>query len=307
MKNQRSASGKGIPWDGELAAFRAHISAERNLSRNTVDAYCRDLDRFVVSMLRMGVRTAARVSRKDVYSWLEELGSDRISGRSAARALSTIRTFFKFIAGELEIAVDPTSEIQSPKVARALPRSPEYAQVEAFLSAVDLSRPAGLRDRAILEVLYGSGLRVSEVIMLRLADISIADGTLRVFGKGRKERIVPLGRTAIEWLGRYVRDVRSGFLGRRVDTGVLFLNQKGGALSRQAVWLMVKASAKKAKMRLSPHSLRHAFATHLVEGDVDLRSVQEMLGHASIVTTQIYTSVSRRKLKEVHRKYHPRS
>ncbi len=295
-----------IAWTGELEAFRAHLSAERNLSGHTVAAYMRDLDRFVVTMLGRSRRSAAEVRRPDVNDHVASLRSDGLSPRSVARALSTLRTFFKFITAEKGIAGDPTEEVEGPRVGRALPKTLRRDQMQKIMEAVDISTPNGLRDRAILESVYSSGLRVSEVIGIALADVSFEEQLLRVRGKGRKERLVPLGRLAIEWMGRYLRDARPTLLGKRPDRGAVFLNARGGALSRQAVWLMVKAAARRAGVRMSPHTLRHAFATHLVEGNVDLRSVQEMLGHANIATTQIYTSVSGERLRGVHRKFHPR-
>ena len=305
-QSEKSTKSSKISWDDEIVFFLDHLKVERNLSNHTVDAYKLDLDRVVVFMLGRRIRGAAQVTRKDVYAFMGDLNESELAEKSVARALSSLRTFYKFITSELDIKEDPTEEVSSPRVPLSLPHSPEYKQIQKLLAAIDIEKPAGIRDRAILETVYSSGLRVSEVIKVKLEDVSIQEGLVKVKGKGRKERLVPIGKEAINWIGAYLREPRTLFLKKKTDPGELFLNQRGGAMSRQAVWLMVKAAAKKAKLRMSPHSLRHAFATHLVEGEVDLRSVQEMLGHANISTTQIYTSISRKHLKKVHKKYHPR-
>jgi integrase/recombinase XerD len=299
-------SGNATAWTSELAVFRDHLQAERNVSPRTVESYLRDLDRAVVFFLNRSHRSAETVTRRDIQDHIAELHESGLAPRSVARALSAMKTFFRFTTSESGRAADPTEDLETPRVGRALPKSLRSEQVKALIEAVETDTPGGIRDRAILETLYGSGLRVSEVIGILLADLSIADGVMRVRGKGNKERIVPVGRIETEWIGRYLKEARPILLGRRIDDGALFLNVRGRALTRQAVWLMVKASARKAGLRLSPHTLRHAFATHLVEGDVDLRSVQEMLGHANIATTQVYTHVSDKRLRDVHRKFHPR-
>jgi integrase/recombinase XerD len=293
-------------WTGELAAFRDYLQAERNVSPRTVESYLRDLDRAVVFFLDRSRRASADVTRRDIQDHIAELNESGLAPRSVARALSAMKTFFRFITSERGLAADPTEDLETPRIGRPLPKSMRPERVKALLEGVATDTPGGIRDRAILETLYGSGLRVSEVIGIRLSDLSIAEGVLRVRGKGNKERLVPVGRIETEWMGRYLKEARPHLLGRRVDGGALFLNVRGKALSRQAVWLMVKASARNAGLRLSPHTLRHAFATHLVEGEVDLRSVQEMLGHASIATTQVYTHVSDKRLRDVHRRFHPR-
>jgi len=295
-----------IEWQKEADAFRAYLQVERNLSPHTVASYLRDLNRFIIFALGRSKRSSSGITRKDINDHIAELHTDGLSPRSIARALSALRTFFKFITSEEGRKDEPTEEIEGPRIGRPLPKSLRRDQMDKIMNTVDISIPAGIRDRAILETLYSSGLRVSEVISLKLENVSFEEGLLRVLGKGRKERLVPLGRFAINWIGRYLKEVRTEFIKKKLDKGYLFVNQRGGALSRQAVWLMVKAVAKRSGLRLSPHTLRHAFATHLVEADVDLRSVQEMLGHASITTTQIYTFVSGERLRQVHKKYHPR-
>lgn len=293
-------------WRKELEAFRTYLEVERNLSPHTVENYIRDLSRAAVFFLEKKKRSAAAVRRSDIQEAVRELTADGLSARSVARALSAMKTFFRFVFTEFGYGEPPVEELEGPRIRPPLPRSPSVEQVERILEAVDLTKPSGIRDRAILETLYSSGLRVSEVIGLRCRDVSIDEHLLKVRGKGRKERFVPLGRCAIEWIGRYLVEVRPRFLRKRMDPGYLFLNARGGRLSRQAVWLMVKAAARNAGIKVSPHSFRHAFATHLIEGEADLRSVQEMLGHANISTTQIYTSVSRKRLKKVVEEFHPR-
>lgn len=295
-------------WNGEMETFRTYLSVERNLSENTVKAYLSDINRMVWFMLhKKGVRSAKDVKQSDLEEHIADLNQMNLHRRSVARGVSSIRAFFKFYVAETDQDNDPSDRLDAPKVGRSLPHSPDRADVEKMLEAVDISTPNGLRDRAILEVLYSSGLRVSEVIALKMRQVSFAEGTIRVRGKGRKERIVPLGRTAIRWVGKYLKEARVILLGKKGDPGALFLNARGGALSRQAVWLMVKAAARTAGLRAYPHSFRHAFATHLLDGDADIRSVQEMLGHSNVTTTQIYTSVSTERLRKVHASFHPRS
>ena len=295
-----------IAWTRELSALRDHLAVERNLSRNTVEGYLHDLNRAVVFFISRRRRSAADVTRRDVQEHIGGLSDEMISTRSAARALSALRTFYKFTTAEKGMTSDPTEDVEGPRPRRALPKLLGRDLTAKIIESVDITRRGGIRDRSILELLYGSGLRVSEVIAVKLGDLSFDDGVLRVKGKGSKERIVPLGRSSIRWIGRYLAEERASLLGRRLDTGNLFLNVRGTGLSRQAVWLLVKASARKSGARISPHTLRHAFATHLVEADVDLRSVQEMLGHSDISTTQVYTHVSGERLRAVHKKYHPR-
>ncbi len=293
-------------WTRSLDAFRGHLSAERALSPNTVSSYAHDLDRAASFFLARRLRAPSAVTRRDVHDLVADLSSEGLRPRSVARALSSLKTFFKFVVAEEGMAVDPTEDVEGPRIGRPLPKAVGAETARRLLESVKGATPAEVRDRAILEALYGSGLRVSEVIGLRPGDLSFTEQMVRVKGKGNKERMVPLGRTSIAWMGRYLSEVRPLHLSSRPDPGVLFLNARGGPLTRQAVWLMVKRVARMAGVRMSPHTFRHAFATHLVEGDVDLRTVQEMLGHADIATTQIYTSVSAERLKQVHRKFHPR-
>lgn len=266
----------------------------------------RDLNRMVVFMLGRRHRSAKNVTRRDVREYLMELREEGLSARSTARAAAALRTFYKFTSSEEGLESDPTDDLSSPRLTRPLPRSIHQNEMTRLIEMIDTSTAAGVRGRAVLETLYGSGLRASEVIGLKLSDVSMKEGLIKVRGKGGKERLVPLGGMAIQWIGKYISSGRNEHLGDTFDTGYVFLNHHGHALSRQAIWLIVKAAAKTAGIRVSPHTLRHAFATHLVEGDVDLRSVQEMLGHADISTTQIYTQVSVDRIRSVHRKYHPR-
>lgn len=294
-------------WTQALDAFRDHLAAERTLSPHTVASYLHDLDRAASFLLARRRSTPAAVTRRDVHDHIADLSASGLKPRSVARALSSLKTFFKFIVAEHGLENDPTEEVEGPRIGRPLPKAIGAKAAERILEAIDVSTPGGLRDRAMLELLYGSGLRVSEVVGLRPGDLSIAERLVRVRGKGGKERLVPLGRASIGWVGRYLVEGRPRHLSARPDPGALFLNARGGRLTRQAIWLAVKAAARAAGIAISPHTLRHAFATHLVEGDVDLRTVQEMLGHADIATTQIYTAVSSERLRQVHRKYHPRA
>lgn len=267
----------------------------------------RDLNRMAMFMMLSHRPSAAAVMRDDVNRHLVRLAETGLAKRSRARAFAAIRTFFRFTGAENNFP-DPTESLEGPDVRRSFPKSIAQNETARLIEGIDVSTPAGVRDRAILETLYGSGLRASEIIGLRLSDISFEDEVVRVRGKGSKERLVPLGRTEIDWIGRYLAEARRVFLqsGKRPDPGTLFLNHHGRSLSRQAIFDMVKAAARRAGLQVSPHTLRHAFATHLVEADVDLRSVQEMLGHSSIATTQIYTQVSGARLRTVHKRFHPR-
>ena len=231
-----------------------------------------------------------------------------VSARTVARNLSTLRRFYRYLLRENEIAVDPTAEIVSPKLGRPLPASLTEPEVEHLLAAPDLGTPLGLRDRAILETFYATGLRVSELVNLRIAEVDVVTGVVRVMGKGGKERMVPLGEAAIGYLGRYLRQARNDLLNNR-QSDALFVTRRGGPMTRQACWQMIKRYALVGgiKTDMSPHTLRHAFATHLLNHGADLRSVQMLLGHSDLSTTQIYTHVAQERLKRLHEKHHPRS
>jgi integrase/recombinase XerD len=291
--------------------FASYLRVERGIARNTLESYCRDVSAFIAFLLGKGVREACRVRRRHVLDYLSGLSRRAISPRSASRHLTSLRVFCRFLAGEGVLRSDPTQHIQTPRLAQRLPSVLSQEEVGRMLAAIPVVAPLGIRDLALLECLYATGLRVSELANLRLEDLSFPAGEtvglVRCLGKGDKERLVPLGSIASAALKRYLDEARPR-LTARTSSPVLFVNARGRPISRAGVWKMVKGYARIAGIRrkVSPHTLRHSFATHLLEGGADLRSVQEMLGHASVSTTQIYTHVDREYLREVHRTFHPR-
>jgi integrase/recombinase XerD len=279
---------------------------ERGLSANSLEAYGRDvvkLERFA----RERGREPLELAQADVSEWMMALRQGGLSARSVARSVHAIRGLFRFAVREGRLENDPMENLRAPRAFPALPRFLTAAQVEALLQAPDVATPLGLRDRAILETLYATGLRVSELIALRAAQIDFELGLVTTLGKGRKERIVPLGSEAITWVRRYAADARPG-LGKR-QAAELFLGRRGRRLSRMGLWGIVRRHAVTAGVAsvLTPHVLRHSFATHLLERGADLRALQAMLGHADISTTQIYTHVTRERLRQVYERFHPRA
>jgi integrase/recombinase XerD len=289
-----------------IDSFCDALWLEHGLSRHTLSAYRSDLVGMALFLAERN-RDLLGATRTDVQAYLERRREKRAKASTAARLLSTLRRFYRYLAREGRIAQDPTALVDSPKLSRGLPKSLSEEQVERLLAAPTPATVLGLRDRAMLEVLYATGLRVSELVGLRVGQASISQGLIRVVGKGDKERLVPLGEEALAWLGRYLSEARPSLLGQRVSD-VLFATSRGGALTRQAFWHNIKRYARQAQITvpLSPHTLRHAFATHLLNHGADLRVVQMLLGHADLSTTQIYTHVARARLQELHAKHHPR-
>ena len=291
-----------------LRLFLEYLAVEKGLSRNTVAAYGRDV-RKLVGFLKAGRIALPRVSEDTLASFVHRESGAGLAARSRARLISALRSFFRFSVLSGFLKKDPSSRLTTPSTWLALPKFLTVGEVEALLASPDASKPHGIRDRAMLEVLYGSGLRVSELASLKLAEINRDDGFLVCRGKGGKERIVPLGRSACDAIGRYLAEVRP-----RLDpdgrSDELFLSRRGRPFTRQGLWKLLRRHAAAAGLRASkitPHVLRHSFATHLLERGADLRSVQLMLGHSRITTTQIYTHVSRERLRRVYDKYHPRA
>ena len=289
--------------------FQDYLTFERGLSDRTATAYGRDLKRWADFLGEAGVRSPGEVTPAHLRDWVFSLKDSGLAPTSIRRAQSAVRTYFAFLLAEGAVTVDPTERLESPKLGRRLPDFLTHEEVRALLEASDPTSVLYWRDLTILELLYATGMRVSELAELPLATLDLDEGFLTVFGKGSKERLVPVGAPALRALGRYLRDVRPGLdRGKGKAKGRVFLNARGGPLSRVAVWGLVKESARRAGIdkKVSPHTLRHTFATHLLEGGADLAAVQELLGHADISTTQIYTHVDRQYLRDVHRKYHPR-
>ncbi len=293
-----------------VSSFVTHVKVEKGLSANTVSAYRRDLVKFE-GFAKKRKLLVESVGRDDLVDFLAGLYRDKLESRTVARHLVTLRNFFRWAQIQDLIKEDPAMNLESPKIRRSLPGYLRLDEVERLLKQPDEKTPLGLRDRAMLEVLYSTGLRVSELVGLRMTDLDSKAGCVRCIGKGDKERIVPVGRKALEMAHRYVQEARPVLLrqGKAGNISALFVNRRGAALSRVGVWKILSAYGRKAGLRiaLTPHMLRHSFATHLLERGADLRSVQLMLGHADISTTQIYTHVVEERLKQVYKAHHPRA
>lgn len=292
----------------QLERFQDYLALEAGNRRNTVTSYLRDVTRLAEYSASRGVQVPEQLSAaqlRDFIYFLKDLG---LAPTTIRRQISAIRTYFKFLVGEGIAARDPSERIESPKRWRTLPAVLSVAEIDKLLGAPNTDAPLAIRDRALLEFAYATGVRVSELVGVKLQDISFQDRVVRVFGKGSKERLVPFGKTAMGVISMYARETRPT-LDRGKSRGVLFLNARGTPLSRVGAWGIIKANARRAGLakRVTPHTLRHTFATHLLEGGADLRAVQEMLGHADLSTTQLYTHVDRDYLRTVHRSYHPRA
>ncbi len=301
-------SGGGLPSDPKalIDRFLDAIWMERGLSENTLGAYRADL---VALSQRLGTRNVelARASRADILEYIAWRVDSGAKPRSTARQLSSFRRFYRYLLRDGLLAEDPTAQIAMPKIGRALPQSLTEEEVEALLAAPVVAEPLGHRDRVMLEVLYATGVRVSELINLKLSQINLNQGVLRIIGKGDRERLIPLGDEAQDWVKQFVEGPRIEILLER-QTEYLFPTRRGDRMTRQAFWHIIKRYAKKAgvKKKLSPHTVRHAFATHLLNNGADLRVVQLLLGHSDVSTTQIYTHVARERMKELHSRHHPR-
>ena len=291
-----------------ISSFLTHVRVEKGLSSNTLEAYRHDLIKFD-QFARKRKLTLEAVSRDDLVDFLAALYRQKLESKTVARQLVTLRNFFRFAQIQELISEDPSITLESPKIRRNLPGYLRLEDVERLLNQPDLKTPTGLRDRAMLEVLYSTGLRVSELTGLRTMDLDAKVGCVRCIGKGDKERIVPVGKKALAIVEKYLREARPKLLGKVLSSPSLFVNRRGVALSRVGVWKILSAYGRVAGLRvaLTPHMLRHSFATHLLEGGADLRSVQLMLGHADISTTQIYTHVVEERLKQVYKAHHPRA
>ena len=287
--------------------FIDHLVVERGLSPRTVEAYRRDLNGFTTFLATRGVEAPARVGPGDLREFVYALKDRGLAAASIRRALSAIRTYYGFLLAEGLVAADPTERVELPRTWRRLPDALSRTDIERLLDAPDPGDPLFWRDKALLEFAYASGVRVSELTALKIRDLDLDDGLAMVLGKGSKERVVPVGRAAVRAMDVYLREIRPRLA--RATEGVAFLNARGRPLTRMGVWKILRKHVRRAgiRKRVTPHTLRHSFATHLLEGGADLAAVQEMLGHADISTTQIYTHVEREYLREVHRKHHPRA
>ncbi len=294
--------------DALLDAFYQFLLLERGLSRNTVAAYASDLMKFQLYLKGKGIKDVQVVTTKDIENFLYTLAQQGLSARSRARALTAVKTFFRFLIYNGRLDKNPASLVEAPRFGQKLPQVLSLEEVERLLTAPDISTPKGLRDKAMLELLYATGVRVSELVQLRLNQVNLEVGYVLIVGKGEKERFVPIGRKAQEALEIYLQKGRPHLLKNKTSP-YLFLGYKGQPLTRQGFWEIIKRYALAAGIAkpISPHTLRHSFATHLLQRGADLRSVQTMLGHASVITTQIYTHITKEHLKKSYVKFHPRA
>ncbi|MFT4031683.1 MAG: site-specific tyrosine recombinase XerD [Siphonobacter sp.] len=297
-------------WQSYLKNFKTYLTLERSLSEHSIEAYIHDVRKLIEYLDLSGQLSLTPETITDVHllNFLYYIGELGIVSTSQARILSGLKAFFKFLILEQAISHDPSALIESPKIGRKLPDTLSFPEIENLLAAIDLSTPEGSRNRAILEVLYGCGLRVSELTDLRVSELYFDIGFIRVLGKGGKTRLVPVGRDAIKYTQIYLDEIRRHQTIQKGSEDILFLNRRGKQLTRIMIFLIIKDLSAKIGLQksISPHTFRHSFATHLIEGGADLRAVQEMLGHESITTTEIYTHLDRDYLKTVITEYHPR-
>ncbi len=295
-------------WASYKKGFKAWLQLEKSLSDNSTEAYLRDIDKLTEYLQqKRSLKSPADLKLKDLQQfvkWVAELG---MTSSSQARIISGIRSFYKYCLLENISATDPTTLLEAPKQKRTLPDVLSFDEIEKIISEIDLSKPEGGRNKAILEIMYSCGLRVSEVVNLKISELYFDAGFIRVTGKGNKERLIPIGKSAVKFVKIYLKDIRVHLPIKAGNKDILFLNRRGAKLSRIMIFLIIKELVKKAgiKKTVSPHTFRHSFATHLVEGGADLRAVQEMLGHESITTTEIYTHLDRKFLRKTLENFHP--
>jgi integrase/recombinase XerD len=297
-----------IMWVAEKRGFKAWLQLEKSLSDHSVEAYLRDLEKLTQFLsIQQHAANIENIRLHYLQEFLKWIGALGMTASSQARIISGIRSFFKYCLQENIVKDDPTLLLETPKIRRALPDFLSVEEINRIVGAIDLSKPEGERNRAILETMYSCGLRVSELVNLRLSSLYADLGFIKVIGKGDKERLVPIGNTALKFIGIYKNQVRLHANIRKGHEDILFLNRRGAGLSRQMIFILLKELVREAgiKKTVSPHTFRHSFATHLVESGADLRAVQEMLGHESITTTEIYTHLDRAYLRETLQKYHP--
>jgi integrase/recombinase XerD len=297
-----------MSWETSIKGFKSYLQIERSLSDNSVQAYLRDVKKFANYAIPLEL-SELNVTRENISEFLAEIQKDNISARSQARIISGIKAFYKYLIIEDYIKYNPTELIESPKIGLKLPDTLSLIEIDNLITAVDLSNKQGERNRAIIETLYSCGLRVSELTNLQLSNIHFKEGYLRVIGKGDKERLAPIGGRAIKYLTLYINEVRNHQNIKKGQEDFVFLNNRGAKLTRVMIFLIIQKLTKEIglKKKISPHTFRHSFATHLIEGGADLRAVQEMLGHESITTTEIYTHLDKEYLRSNIIQFHPRS
>ena len=297
-----------MSWETSIKGFKSYLQIERSLSDNSVQAYIRDIKKFASYAIPLNLNEL-KITRENISDFLAELKGNNISARSQARIISGIKAYYKYLIMEDYIKFNPTELIESPKIGLKLPDTLSLIEIDKLIAAVDLSNSQGERNRAILETLYSCGLRVSELINLQLSNIHFKEGYLKVIGKGDKERLAPIGGRALQYLKIYINEVRNHQSIKKGHEDFVFLNNRGAKLTRVMIFLIIQKLTEVIglKKKISPHTFRHSFATHLIEGGADLRAVQEMLGHESITTTEIYTHLDKDYLRSNIIQFHPRS
>ena len=297
-----------MSWKQSIKEFKSYLRIERSLSDNTIDSYLRDIQKLANFSEEKDLNEL-QITKAEVKEFIAEINKEGISARSQSRIISGIKAFYKYLILEDYLKVNPTELIESPKIGMKLPDTLSIEEIDSLISAIDLSHPQGERNRAILEVLYSCGLRVSELTNLKLSNIRFKEGYVKVLGKGNKERFAPIGSSAIKFLNIYLNEIRNHQDIKKGSEDIVFLNRRGNKLTRVMIFTIIKQLAEKIgmKKKISPHTFRHSFATHLIEGGADLRAIQEMLGHESITTTEIYTHLDREYLREAIMQFHPRA
>ncbi|MEX2462097.1 MAG: site-specific tyrosine recombinase XerD [Paenibacillaceae bacterium] len=293
----------------QLLIFIQYLSVEKGLAQNTLESYERDLTQYIDFVKKNGISQLQDTKKLTIQNYLLQLKKLGRASSSVTRSMVSIRSFYQFLVRERILELDPSLNMESPRLAMRLPKVLSIQEVETLLEAPETSTPYGMRDKAMLELLYATGIRVSELVNLNAGHVNLGMGFVRCMGKGSKERIIPLGRIAAKWLHNYIQSMRHQLLRESKHDDALFINHLGTRLTRQGFWKIIKKYGRKAHIlkEITPHTLRHSFATHLLDNGADLRAVQEMLGHADISTTQIYTHVSKTQMKEVYNRTHPRA
>ena len=297
-----------MSWESTILGFKNYLTIERSLSANSVDAYIRDVKKLA-DFAREKEKTELEIKRSDLSEFIYNISKSGVATRSQSRIISGIKAFYKYLIMEDYITMDPTELLESPKIGMKLPDTLSIKEIDRLIAAIDLSKAEGERNRAILEMLYSCGLRVTELITLKLSNVSFVEGFIKVVGKGNKERLAPIGNTALKYLNIYINEVRNHQKIQKGHEDIIFLNRRGKQLTRVMIFTIIKKLAEKIglKKNISPHTFRHSFATHLIQGGADLRAVQEMLGHESITTTEIYTHIDKEYLREAIITFHPRA
>ncbi len=297
-----------MSWESSILGFKSYLTIERSLSANSVDAYIRDVKKLETFAKKKKI-SELNINKSDLSDFVSNISKEGISARSQSRIISGIKAFYKYLIMEDYITADPTQLLESPKIGMKLPDTLSIEEIDKLIAAIDLSTEQGERNRAMLEILYSCGLRVTELITLKLSNVSFVEGFIKVIGKGNKERLAPIGKTALKYLTIYINEVRNHQDIQKGHEDIIFLGRRGKQLTRVMIFTIIKQLAEKIglKKKISPHTFRHSFATHLIQGGADLRAVQEMLGHESITTTEIYTHLDKEYLREAIIQFHPRA